>query len=403
MSKSEISELVDHLFRRRSGQLIATLTRILGPENLDLAEDVVQEALVRALELWPFQGVPQNPSAWLIQVAKNRAVDQIRRNLRSVALVDRVNRDLAPDLPFPDDELSMMFLCAHPAIAEESRLALTLKTVGGFGVREIARAFLSEETAIAQRLVRAKKQIREQNLTFEMPRGAELAARLDSVLAVLYLMFTEGYGALRRDLCEEAIRLAKMVASTPATSFPASRALVALFLLQSSRLCARLDERGELLLLADQDRSLWDRELIREGLVWLERAAEGTEVTAYHLEAEIAAVHISGEVDWVHIADLYDQLYALKPSPVIALNRAVAIARRDGPAEGLKAIQSIRTDPTLSRYYLLPAVQGHMWRELGDEARARSFFRQAMDCPCSDLERRHLEREAKLSQTEPKK
>jgi RNA polymerase sigma-70 factor (ECF subfamily) len=386
----QVPQLIDNLFRRHAGQLVSTLTRILGPANLDLAEDAVQDSLIKALELWPFHGIPDNPAAWLIQVAKNRALDRLRRDARAARLTDVFASQPIETQLFPDDQLSMMFLCAHPAIAEEARLALTLKTVGGFGTREIARAFLAEETAISQRIVRAKRQIRDQRLEFAMPGEADLGARLDSVLSVLYLMFNEGYGALRRDLCEEAIRLARMIAENRSTACPRSHALLALFLLQASRLAARLDAQGALLLIDQQDRAQWNRDYIQDGARWLDRSATGEQISAYHLEAEIAAAHIADRVDWAYIADLYEQLQRLKPTPVVALNLAVAIARRDGPRAGIAAVERIADHPSLRMYYLLPAVLGSLWRELGNEQKAREYYHKAAQCPCSDVERRFL-------------
>jgi RNA polymerase sigma-70 factor (ECF subfamily) len=398
LKNSDVLELVDHLFRREAGRIIATLTRILGVKNLALAEDVVQEALVRALELWPFEGVPDNPRAWLIQVAKNKALDRLRRETSLAGKLGSLTQlcsEQAPLQPFEDDEVAMLFLCAHPSLAAESRLALTLKLAGGFGVREIARAFLAEEAAIAQRLVRAKKQIREQGLTFEMPGDRELPERLESVLSVLYLIFNEGYGALREDLCEEAIRMARLVAGHWVTSQPAAHALLALLLLQSSRFAARLDPSGALLLFGNQDRTKWDRGRIHEGLRWLDRSASGQVITPYHLEAGIAAAHVvapdASSTDWEHVVRMYDELYELKPSPVVALNRAVAVARVEGPRAGIEEIEQIANQPALQRYYLAHAALGALWREVGEEEKARAYFRQALECSCSDVERQFLE------------
>jgi len=295
--------LVDHLFRHQSGRLVSTLTRIFGPRRLDLAEEVVQDALLKALELWPFQGIPANPSAWLIQVAKNRALDAIRREASLAEKIPELARAFPeqtmpePHHEFDDDQLSMMFLCCHPSLASELRVALTLKTVAGFSAREIARAFLAQETTIAQRLVRGKRQIREQRIDFEMPSGAELRARLDSVLEVLYLLFNEGYSAhqgeslLRADLCDEAIRLARLLAAHPASDLPKTHALLALLLLHASRLPARVN-------------------------------AEGEELTSYHLQAGIAAQHARAPsydaIDWENITEQYDLLYQMDLSPVIA-------------------------------------------------------------------------------------
>jgi RNA polymerase sigma-70 factor (ECF subfamily) len=398
LNNADVPELVDHLFRRETGRIIATLTRILGVKNLALVEDVVQEALVRALELWPFHGVPDNPKAWLIQVAKNRALDRLRRETSlagKLGMLTQLTAEQRPLEPFDDDEVAMLFLCAHPALSPESRLVLTLKLGGGFGVREIARAFLAEEAAIRQRLVRAKRQIRDEGLTFEMPGDREMPERLESVLSVLYLIFNEGYGALREDLCEEAIRMARLIAGHPVTSRPSAHALLALLLLQSSRFAARLDPTGALLLLGDQDRTKWDRRRIHEGLMFLDRSAAGDLVTPYHLEACIAAAHaVSADAmptDWVHIVELYDHLYDLKPSPVVALNRAVAIARVKGARAGIDEIEHLRSQPSLERYYLTHAALGALWRELTEEDKARSHFRQALDCSCSDVERQFLE------------
>lgn len=406
---SEVDALVEHLFRHSAGQMVSRLARWLGSARLDLAEEAVQDALVRALQAWPFGGVPAEPRAWLFQVAKHRALDLIRRDAALRGKLDGLDgaadyfseadvRDAALD-----DELAMMFMCCHPSLPHAGRIALTLKTVGGFGVGEIAAAFLAEPDAIAQRLVRAKRQIREQEIPIEIPRPDELGARLESVLAVLYLLFNEGYAAhggenlVRTDLCGEAIRLADILARNPATDVPAVHALLALMLLQASRLPARVDDEGDLLLLSEQDRARWDHGLIGEGLGHLELAASGSEVTAYHVEAAIAAAHAVAHdqvsTDWAGIVRLYDDLLALKPSPVVELNRAIALAMVDGPAAGIAAIARIEGDPALARYYLLPAALGGLWLEAGDAGRAAVYYREALARPCSAPERRFLEKQ----------
>ncbi len=412
-----LPELLDHLFRHQAGQMIATLTRIFGPRHIDLAEEVVQEALLKALQQWPYRGVPDNPSAWLIQVAKNRALDLLRREtslrekseeiVRAFAAQEEcVNRRIEAERGVEsltehfDDTLGMIFMACHPAIPREGRVALTLKTVGGFGVSEIARAFLAKEPTVAQRLVRAKRLIREEGITFDLPGVAEMSARLDSVLEVLYLLFNEGYTAhagenlVRADLAQEAIRLCSLVTRHPATDRPKCHALLALMMFQAARTPARVGQGGELTLLAEQDRSLWDRRMIYLAYKYLDTAAEGDEFTEYHLQAAIAACHTAASsyelTDWAEIVRLYDLLLALNPSPVIALNRAVAIAKWKGPEAGIRAVEDICRHPAMQHYYLLPATLGELWREIGDDEKAADFYRQALHRPCSEPERRFL-------------
>ncbi len=404
---SDVDALVEHLFRHSAGQMVSRLARWLGSARLDLAEEAVQDALVRALETWPFGGVPAEPRGWLFQVARHRALDLIRRDTALRGKLDILERATPEadvrEQALGDDELAMMFMCCHPSLPHAGRIALTLKTVGGFGVGEIAAAFLAEPDAIAQRLVRAKRQIREEEIAIDIPRPAELGARLDSVLDVLYLLFNEGYAAhggenlVRADLCGEAIRLAGLLARNPATDVPAVRALLALMLLQASRLPARVDDAGDLLLLSEQDRARWDRELIAEGMEHLERAASGNEVTPYHVEAAIAAAHAvardEASTDWSVIVRLYDDLLALKPSPVVALNRAIARAMAEGPDAGIAAIERIESDPALAHYYLLPAALGGLWLKRGDPVRAARHYHEALTRPCSAPERRFLEKQ----------
>ena len=389
---------------------MAHLARVLGPAQLDLAEEAVQEAMLRALQVWPHQGMPENAAAWLFRVAQNAAIDAIRHRRivgdKTEAVVRELTRsavfvDCDPDLEeqLRDDELRMIFMCCHPGISRDASVALSLKTVGGFSVREIARAFLSDEAAIAQRLVRAKRQIRDERLTLEMPRGKELCERLDSVLEVLYFLFNEGYAAhegeelIRQDLCMEGLRLGRLVAASSIAE-PRVDALVALMAFEAARLPARVDESGDLILLDDQDRSRWDGKLIALGYHHFDRSMAGEEVTTYHAQAAIAATHARAaearSTDWPMILRLYDQLLAIHPSPVVALNRAVAVAKVRGAAEALESIAGLEDDPKLRDYHLGLAVRGHLLMELEHRAEAAECFRRALGCACSEPERRFL-------------
>ncbi|MEA2562467.1 MAG: hypothetical protein QOH06_3971 [Acidobacteriota bacterium] len=399
--EDNVNHLVDHLFRREAGRMVAGLTRIFGPAHLDLAEDVVQEALLQALRTWPFGGVPDNPTGWLVQVAKNRALDALRRNA-SLAAKEEDIRTWAAALTWLgetepremeiDDQLRLIFICCQSAVPSEARVALTLKTVGGFGVPEIARAFLAKEATIAQRLVRAKHRLQQARPSFEVPPLRELPAALDSVLEVLYAMFNEGYSThrgeelVRRDICLEAIRLARLVAGHPTLDTPKTHALAALLHLQGARLASRVDSEGNLLLLSEQDRSTWDRGMIAAGFRYLDRSARGDELSVYHLEAGIAAAHITDETDWLEILRLYDLLLAAKPSPVVALNRAVALAMVEGPEAGLAALVPIRLDD----YYLLPATEGELHARAGHPHEAAEAFYRALEMTCPEPVRRRL-------------
>jgi RNA polymerase sigma-70 factor, ECF subfamily len=414
----ESGRLVDHLFRSRSGQLVAYLTRLLGPENIDLAEEAVQESLLKALQTWPYSGIPDNPSGWLFRVARNAALDVIRhrklvdQKAASVAaweIAKSASRATAGgDADFEeqlrDDELRMVLMCCHPALPRDARVALSLKTVGGFSTREITKALLSEETAVAQRLVRAKRQIRQDNIKFDVPKGNELALRLDSALEVIYLMFNEGYAAqsgqelIRHELCGEALRIAKLLAASSVAT-PQTHALVALLAFQTARLAARVDAHGELVLLEDQDRNLWDTSMVVLGFHHFTISAEGPQLSAYHLQAAIAAVHALAnsqrDTDWEMILDLYDQLMEVSPSPVAALNRAVAVAKVNGAEQALADLTELRMEPSLKNYYLLPAVEGRLRMDLGDLSAAALCFRRALKLPCSEPEKRFLERKLK--------
>ncbi len=397
--------------------MVSHFARLFGPAHLDFAEDAVQEAMLRALETWPLNGVPENGAAWLFRVAHNVAIDSARRTKRlgdkTEAIVAELTRAAAaaPDDPdveeqLRDDELRMIFMCCHPALSRDSSVALGLKTVGGFSVREIARAFLADEAAVAQRLVRAKRQLRDSGLTLEMPRGRELKERLASVLDVLYFMFNEGYAAcegedlIRQDLCFEALRLVRFVASSSIAT-PKVHALAALMALQTARLPARVDSAGDLVLLEDQDRSKWDQELISLGFLYFDRSIAGSEISEFHAQAAIAATHaraaVARDIDWEMILRLYDQLFELNASPVVALNRAVALAKVNGPADALAQVERIAEDPKLREYHLLLAVRGHLLAELGRKEEAALCYRAAIQRPCSIPERRFLEKKLKLA------
>jgi RNA polymerase sigma-70 factor (ECF subfamily) len=408
---SEVDALVEHLFRHSAGRMVSSLARRLGSARLDLAEEAVQDALVRALHTWPYGGVPAEPRGWLFQVAKHRALDLLRREASLRGKLEIIEGepgsvlglDVAEDAAVGDDELAMMFMCCHPSLPSLARIALTLKTVGGFSVEEIAAAFLAEPATIAQRLVRAKRQIREQDIPIEIPKSDEIDERLESVLDVLYLFFNEGYSAhggenlIRTELCGEAIRLAGILAGNRRTDGPPVHALLALMLLQASRLPARVDDAGDLLLLSEQDRARWDQGLIAEGLRHLDRASAGESMTAYHVEAAIAACHAvapdEASTDWTYVLRLYGDLLALKPSPVVELNRAIALAMVEGPTAGIRAIESIQKHPALARYYLLPAALGALWLRAGDTTRAADYYREALARPSSSPERRFLEKQ----------
>lgn len=393
--------------------MVARLTRTLGSRHLGVAEDAVQDALITALQQWPFRGVPDQPEAWLYLVAKNRALDRLR-HVKMAAVKgpeialdapgfqrpspEALFRDELP--PVDDDQLGLLFLTCHPAVTAEARVALALKLVGGFSVGEIARAFLVPETTIAQRLVRAKRILRDEDVDFGMPAPAELSARLDPVLDSLYLMFNEGYAAttgealVRDEVAGEAIRLTSLVAAHPATDSPKAWALLALMLLHAARFPARVDAHGTLFLLRDQDRSAWDRTAIAAGLRALDRAASGDRLSAFHLEAGLAACHAVApswdDTDWPQIVEIYDELLALTGSPVVAMNRAIALSRIDGPLAGLAVLNAIPGRDVLERHPLLPAVEAELWREAGEVERAAACYRTALTLARSAPEQRWL-------------
>jgi RNA polymerase sigma-70 factor (ECF subfamily) len=406
---SPLQSLIDHLFRHSAGQMVATLTRVFGPTHLELAEEVVQEALLTALQQWGIRGVPDNPRAWLFQVARNRALDRLRRDASLRAREPEILAAFAgggdaSEARFAhevdDDALRMMFMCCHPSIPPDSRVALTLKIVAGFSVDEIARAFLGKKDAIAQRLVRAKRLIREETIPLEFPTRTELPSRLTSVLDVLYLVFNEGYAAtggtdlVRTDLCIEAIRMTRALAGHPATASPEADALLALMLLQSARLPARVDDAGELTTLEQQDRSRWDGAMMAEGFRLLGRASRGERLTPWHVEAAIAACHAAApsfaETDWPAIVHHYEQLMTMRSSPVVAVNHAVAVAMASGPEAGLAELARIADDPSLANYLPLHVARGELALRAGDRATAEKALTRALELPATLPEKRHV-------------
>jgi RNA polymerase sigma-70 factor (ECF subfamily) len=396
---ADVSRVVEHLFRHEAGKMVAILTGIFGIEHLNLAEDVVQEALARALQTWPFYGVPKNPSAWIMRASRNLAVDMVRREKvfrdkepEIVQLMDRESP--APDAAvfteqeITDDRLRLMFVCCHPSIPADAQAALALKTLCGFNITEISRAFLTTEAAIAKRLTRAKQKIREARISFEIPAGEELARRLDGVLQSLYLLFNEGYKAssgdklVREDICHEAVRLTVLLAEHPAGNQPRTHALLALMLLTTARFPTRTDGDGNLLRLQEQDRARWDRSLIAQGMFHFAQSAAGQQITEYHLQSAIAACHCAAKeyesTDWRRILSLYDQLLRFDDSPVVALNRAIVVANVHGPKAGLEAIAAIKDREKLNSYYLLYAVLGEFEAQLNRSQAAADHFRESL-------------------------
>ena len=393
----DVSQLAEHLFRHEAGKLVSVLTSIFGIQRLQLAEDVVQEALLRALQTWPYYGIPKNPAAWLTQTAKNLALDVLRREKtfrgKETAIAATMEPEAAAELAsfdqeIKDERLRMIFVCCHPLIPEEAQVALALKTLCGFSSAEIARAFLSRGAAIEKRLVRARQRIREAKIEFEIPPVDELERRLDAVLQTLYLLFNEGYKAssgdklVRQELCDEAIRLTTLLSQHPSGDYPKTQALLALMLMNAARFSARVDEQGNILRLKEQDRSAWSRGMIARGMFHLSRAASGEELSVYHLQAGIAACHCAApdyeSTDWPQILSLYDRLIRMDDSAVIALNRAVAVAQVHGPAGGIEALESIKNRETLESYYLYYAVMAELESALSNFKTATEHLRKAL-------------------------
>ncbi|HXD74194.1 MAG TPA: RNA polymerase sigma factor [Vicinamibacterales bacterium] len=412
---NDTRQAIDAVWRIESPKVIAALTRMV--RDVGVAEDLAHDALVAALVQWPDEGIPRNPGAWLVAAAKHRAIDYFRRNRMLDGKHVEIGRDLrdtqeqAPDYESAlddavgDDLLRLVFISCHPVLSMEARVALTLRLLGGLTTGEIARAFLTPEPTIAQRIVRAKKTLAEEQVPFEVPRGPELEARVSSVLAVLYLIFNEGYTATagadwtRPDLCDEALRLGRIVAEL-APGEPEVHGLVALMEIQASRLRARVDATGEPILLMDQNRALWDRLLIRRGLDALSRAGRLERGRGpYFLQASIAACHAravdAAVTDWARIVSLYDELAAVSPSPIVDLNRAVAVGMASGPQAGLDALEHLRDNPALKTYHLLPAVRGDLLMKAGRAGEAREEFERAAGMTKNERERELLRARAR--------
>ena len=412
-----MTESGDHLFRREAGRMVAALTRLFGVHNLALAEDVVQDAFVRALEVWKLRGVPENPSAWLMATAKNRALDILRR--------ERTARTYAPELTrllesewtlvpvvaeafgepaIRDDQLRMMFSCCHPQLPEIAQVALMLNILCGFGVNEVAAAFLTGHAAMEKRIARGKKVLASSKHLFDLSHERDLPQRLSAVQRALYLLFNEGYHgahpelAVRADLCVEAMRLAELLLANPITATPATEALVALMCLNAARMPARVDASGKLSTLYEQDRRLWDRKLIAKGEALLDHSATGTTITEFHIEAGIASLHARAtsleNTSWPMIVSLYDTLMTIRPSPVVALNRAIAIAQHEGAERGLAEIAAIEQVSRLADYPFYFAALGELEHQRGNAEVAREHFLNASARARNPLERNFFQRRA---------
>jgi len=410
----ETEKLVNHLFRRQAGQMVSTLTRILGSGQMDLAENVVQESLLKALKTWPYSGIPDNPGAWLVVTAKNCALDILRREkswseksqiikreLEHFGTGNWFEDDFVLESDIHDDQLKMIFMACHPEIPKSSQAPLVLKSLGGMSISEIARGLFLSEDAVEQRITRAKRKIKQMNLEFDIPYGEHLKDRVDTVHDCLYLLFNEGYSAtkgdrlIKSDLCDEAIRLSLFFYRHPTGKSPKTAALLALFHFQRSRFEARLDADGNIVLLQEQKRETWERGTIAEGFAWLKKSMTATELSTYHLEAGIASCHAIAasfeQTNWSQVIHYYDQLIEMNPSPVIKLNMAVAVAMRDGADKALGLIKSMQLEDELASYFPFYATLGELELRRGNKSLSREHFRDSLRLVQTAVERKFIQ------------
>jgi len=407
---AQITQLVDHLFRHESGKMVSVLSRLLGLQNLETAQDIVQDVLLQAMSTWPYNGVPDNAAGWLYRVAKNKAIDFLRREkkfkklspeytylLESEYSLSPTVNNLFLENEVKDSQLRMMFACSHPSIPEESQIALTLKTLCGLTAYEIAKAFLTTEETVSKRIYRAKEKIRTEKIELVVPEGHELSDRLDAVLKALYLLFNEGYNSshpdqlIREDLCEEAMRLVYLLTQHNITNLSRTNALLSLMCFQSSRLQARLDDKGNIILLKYQDRKKWFQPLMQKGFFYLDLATENFDFSPYHLEAAIASLHASAEsfenTNWRSIYQLYEILYRLEPSPIVALNKAIASAYANDKESALEQLQKIKG---LENYYIYYTSIGEIYFELHNYESAKKYYETALSLTSSRSEQQLL-------------
>jgi RNA polymerase sigma factor (sigma-70 family) len=413
---SNITTTIDHLFRQESGKMVAILAKLLGLQNLEAAQDIAQDTLLQAMSSWRYAGIPANPPAWLMKVAKNKAIDFLRKEKRLQAITPSYARLLQSEYTLTatvnnlfleneieDSQLRMIFACCHPAIPVESQIALTLKTLCGLSNTEIAKAFLTTEETVAKRIYRAKEKIKSSGIALEVPVGDKMALRIDAVLKSVYLLFNEGYNSshpdqlIREDLCSEAIRLCHLLTGQKSTNHPRVKALLSLLCFQASRLGARLDDKGNIIVLKYQDRNKWYRPLIQKGFDYLDAAAEPFEESPYHLEAAIASLHAAApsfeKTDWKTIYNLYELLYKMQPNAVVALNKAIASAYAVSIVNALKELQQIKG---LEHHHLYYASIGEMYFDLENRGTAKDFFNKALLLTSSAVEKKLLQQKISL-------